>query len=186
MKSYHLQKMDGPKGHYATGHKSDREKQILYNLSYMYKNNKKRKFIARWDKMMAGWGSWWEKWVNSSYICRYMALTNLGSFQLLFLQIFSSDHLSSFSFWNTMLDFQFLLFHKLCGTCSLHLLFNLSLCSDWIIFIIYRQVHWFFFFCHFHYTIEVFVFVLYFSVLKGPCSSPKDIIRKCKHVPFLG
>ena len=35
--------MDGPRGHYATGNKSDRERQILYDFTYMWNLKKKKR-----------------------------------------------------------------------------------------------------------------------------------------------
>ena len=39
-KSYHLQQHDRTRGHYAKWNKSDRERQIPYDLTYMLKLNK--------------------------------------------------------------------------------------------------------------------------------------------------
>ena len=52
--------MDGPRGHYATGNKSDRERHIPYDLTYMWnlKKNKTSSWIQRTD--------WWLPEVGGS------------------------------------------------------------------------------------------------------------------------
>ena len=60
--------INGPRGHYAKWNKSDRESQILNDLSYMWnleKNlKKKQKLIDTdwWLSKVGGGG--WEKWVK--------------------------------------------------------------------------------------------------------------------------
>ena len=40
MKSCHLWNMDGTRGYYAKWNKSDRERQVLYDFTYMWKLKK--------------------------------------------------------------------------------------------------------------------------------------------------
>ena len=49
-KSYHLQNMDGPRMHYAKWNKVDRERQILYDLTYIWNLYNKRKVSKLMEK----------------------------------------------------------------------------------------------------------------------------------------